>query len=125
MRNLYSRMMNRSKKAFTLFEIVVVLAIITIVSAVIIPSFYNIGDRIEADKQMVEVKNVFLATDSIVDRYSDIEEARNTLFKDGRPHENLVKELASLTEIPVSIPGCLRIHAVKFFKVMIESLVLT
>lgn len=98
----YSNIMNAKRKGFTLVEFIVVVAMIAILSAILIPNFAHFNDRIEADKQMVEVKDVFLATDTVVDRYWNIEEARESLFRDGRPHVNLVKELASATQVPKS-----------------------
>ena len=53
---------NNKKKGFTIVELVIVIAVIAILSAVLIPTFGSIIDQANESKAMQEVKNAHTAT---------------------------------------------------------------
>lgn len=69
------------KKGFTIVELVIVIAVIAILSAVLIPTFVNLSKKanLSADQQAVRQMNVVLAGN----KYGTIEEAVEALSKAG------------------------------------------
>lgn len=55
-------MKRNNKKGFTIVELVIVIAVIAILSAVLIPTFAGITEKAQASKAQQEVKNAYTAT---------------------------------------------------------------
>ena len=63
-------MINSKKKGFTIVELVIVIAVIAILSAVLIPTFSNLVKKANtsADIQAVRQMNTVLATEGAVEK---------------------------------------------------------
>ena len=74
-------MLKLRKKGFTIVELVIVIAVISILAAVIIPTFVNLSKKanMSADQQAVRQMNVVLSGN----KYETIEEAVNALSEAG------------------------------------------
>lgn len=74
-------MLKLRRKGFTIVELIIVIAVIAILSAVIIPSFINLSKKanMSADQQAVRQMNVVLSGN----KYETIEEAVNGLSEAG------------------------------------------
>lgn len=78
--------MKRSKKGFTIVELVIVIAVIAILAAVLIPTFSNLIERanISADSQAARQMNVALASAQATDgKPADVGEAIDRLTENG------------------------------------------
>ena len=76
---------SHAKKAFTIVEMVVVITIISILTAVIIPLFGGTNDKTDlaADKQRVKSMNTALQLEQGLEDAPDFEEAKASLVKRG------------------------------------------
>ncbi len=77
--------MKHNKRAFTIVELVIVIAILAILAAVLIPTFVNLVNKanISADIQAVRQMNTALATHDQTDKPENINAAIRALAKDG------------------------------------------
>ena len=75
----------RARKAFTIVELVIVIAVIAILAAVLIPTFVYVVDkaRQSADVQAVRQMNEVLVSESVTDPPENVEEAKEILRKAG------------------------------------------
>ena len=85
-------MKKTNKKGFTIVELVIVIAVIAILSAVLIPTFSSIikNARINADTQVVRNMNTSLSADEALNgKATDFGKVRDTLYADGYVLANL------------------------------------
>lgn len=78
-------MAKRFKRAFTIVELVIVIAVIAILAAVLIPTFTTLIDKANqsADEQAVQQMNTILAAEGIESKPKDVEEAKAILKEAG------------------------------------------
>jgi len=84
--------MRQNKKGFTIVELVVVIAVISILAAVLIPTFSSIvkKSKMSADQQAVRQMNLILATESVDKEIDSIEDVREVLAESGLNADNYV-----------------------------------
>lgn len=76
----------KSKKAFTIVELVIVIAVIAILAAVLIPTFSNIiqKSKVSSDQQLIRNLNSALITDAAVNgKHANMQSALDTAFEYG------------------------------------------
>ena len=76
---------NKKKKAFTIVELVIVIAVIAILAAVLIPTFASLIDKANrsADIQAVAQMNIALAAESAFDKPNEIDDVIEILSRAG------------------------------------------
>lgn len=75
-----------NKKAFTIVELVIVIAVIAILAAVLIPTFSNIiqKSKVSSDQQLIRNLNTALSTDAAVNgKHANMQSALDTAFEYG------------------------------------------
>ena len=75
-----------NKKAFTIVELVIVIAVIAILAAVLIPTFSNIiqKSKVSSDQQLIRNLNTALTTDAAVNgKHANMQSALDTAFEYG------------------------------------------
>ncbi len=84
--------MRQKKRGFTIVELVIVLAVIGILSAVLIPTFSNLvkQSKMSVDQQAVRQMNTILATEAVDGKIDSVEKVREILTKAGINTENYV-----------------------------------
>ncbi len=75
----------RSKKGFTITELVIVIVVIAILAAVLIPTFVSLINKanLSADQQAVRQMNTILAAEEVTDKPSNVTEAKDILIANG------------------------------------------
>ena len=78
-------MAKRLKRAFTIVELVIVIAVIAILAAVLIPTFTTLIDKANqsADEQAVYQMNTILSAEGVESKPKDVEEAKAILKEAG------------------------------------------
>ena len=90
-------MKKMNKKGFTMVELVIVIAVIAILSAVTIPVFSNLIDEANANKALQEIKNAYTAT--LAD---DLLKSEKVVYEFGK---NIVVEHSNGTVISIDTDG--------------------
>ncbi len=78
--------MKNNKKAFTIVELVIVIAVIAILAAVLIPTFSNLiqKSKVSADQQLIRNLNTALTTDAAVNgKHVNMQSALDAAFESG------------------------------------------
>ena len=78
--------MKNNKKAFTIVELVIVIAVIAILAAVLIPTFSNLiqKSKVSADQQLIRNLNTALTTDAAVTgKHVNMQSALDAAFESG------------------------------------------
>lgn len=75
----------RSKKGFTVTELVIVIVVIAILAAVLIPTFVSLINKanMSADEQAVRQMNTILAAEEVSDKPATVTEAKDILIANG------------------------------------------
>lgn len=75
----------RTKKGFTITELVIVIVVIAILAAVLIPTFASLISKanMSADEQVVRQMNTILAAEEVTDKPSNVTEAKDILTENG------------------------------------------
>ncbi len=84
------QMRRKIQRAFTITELVIVIAVIAILAAVLIPTFAYVVEkaRRSADEQTVSNMNTVLVSESVSQPPADLDEVREILKRGG--YENYV-----------------------------------
>lgn len=75
----------RSKKGFTITELIIVIVVIAILAAVLIPTFASLINKanMSADEQVVRQMNTILAAEEVTDKPSNVADAKAILTENG------------------------------------------
>lgn len=75
----------RSKKGFTITELIIVIVVIAILAAVLIPTFASLINKanMSADEQVVRQMNTILAAEGVTDKPSNVADAKAILTENG------------------------------------------
>ena len=78
-------MAKKLRRAFTIVELVIVIAVIAILAAVLIPTFTTLIDRanLSADQQAVQQMNTILTAEGVENKPQNVEEAKKILQNAG------------------------------------------
>ena len=96
-------MKRNNKKGFTIVELVIVIAVIAILSAVLIPTFGGIVDKAQASKAQQEVKNIHTLYIADID-YAHGETAETIYVKHGDKYYSVTAE-GKITEASLPATG--------------------
>lgn len=75
----------RSKKGFTITELIIVIVVIAILAAVLIPTFISLINKanLSADQQAVRQMNTILAAEEVTDKPATVTDAKDILIANG------------------------------------------
>lgn len=78
-------LMHKSKKGFTIVELVIVIAVIAILAAVLIPTFSNLVKKanLSNDQQAIRNMNIVLQADAIPNGFKNPSDAVDALYAEG------------------------------------------
>ena len=92
---------NTKKKGFTLVELVIVLVILSVISAIAVPFFMNYWKKAEFQKNEANAKTVYLAAESRLTYYRNSgqwEDFKKEILAEGMPYTDASQVTAEVTD---------------------------